>query len=266
MKRTLLLSLYFRSAEKLRRWAMTGWADLAEPLRVQWFGGTGERPVRRPDHSASDLGALREYMSQERPGYTLFGERLWYDMSLSDKRRQWTDDGMNRWVDMDCTMDIWAEAEPELVQALPGLVLSLQVHGLNYGYGGALAELQRRNQYQIAVFEKPGKFITGHLGRDHTRYVPGLYWLNYFSEAYLEQHRLDVKGIADRLNVTLKHTAHGILLQLYPRPQEWIDLDTTVSQVIRETPGVFSIDDVPIPQSIALRDQSWGAEAWRRWP
>jgi len=76
-----------------------------------------------------------------------------------------------------------------------------------------------------------------------------------------------VDRISAQLGGTIERVPEGLLLQLYEKPQDWRDADRKVSDVIRHTPGMFSMDKIAIPESLTLREEiTWNSAVARQWP
>ncbi len=107
----------------------------------------------------------------------------------------------------------------------------------------------------------------GWFGRDYTRYIPGLYWRNYFSHQYAEEHGLDVTGLAARMNWKLSEMSGGWLLHLYDSPEAWRDEAQKVDDFLFDTPGFFSKRRLEVPASVSPRQTAALVERLgREWP
>ena len=120
--------------------------------------------------------------------------------------------------------------------------------GLHYATGGIPDEYEHRNG--TTVFFTDGQGGSAHLwfGRDYRRYVPGLYWLNYFSREFRDKHQIDVDVLAQRTGARIQEMVNGYLVRLYDSPTQWIECRDRIDEVIRHNGGVLFNPTGPGPE------------------
>lgn len=135
---------------------------------------------------------------------------------------------------------------PCFLNVEPALAKTLVVHmakaGPLFGYACAEKELFHRNR----VFAKLD-FGTSEswVGRDLSKYLPGLYWMTVVSETLAEQHGVPLSKVGDDAieHVTFDGGRH--LFQFYERPDHWREHRRTMDALCSSLPGVFSIGVLP---------------------
>jgi hypothetical protein len=142
----------------------------------------------------------------------------------------------------------------------------LDQRALRYAYAGTSGELDHRNGYSFRIRggTRPGH---GWLGRNHDRYVPGLYWLNYFSREYATERKVDIISVADRAGGKLTELDRGWLLELYPSPESWWEKADEIDEVLEGTSGFFAKRPLYLPELLEVKEVvPVTSELWRKWP
>jgi hypothetical protein len=110
-----------------------------------------------------------------------------------------------------------------------------------FGYAADPAERERRNR--VAVEQGQNK-IEAWVGRDTTRYVPGLYWLTLLPRGLAESHKLPIDELKQR---AMEHTRLDDdldLFRFYKNPEDWNAAKDKIDDLYRMAPGVFDIEKV----------------------
>lgn len=244
-----MLRLFFLSPTPLLDWVERG-VPMPACVELEYFG-SGERPRRKPQFRIDNKKCFAEYRSKGFP-LTLFADDTWCDVQC------WPDRD-----DLVHSMSFYDYADEgtrhlELAREVMSFMDSV---GADYGVAAESAEADRRNALVWAGRNRM------NVGRDIRKYVPGLYWLNYFGQRYVEMHNLDLAEITERLGGELVPLTHGHFLQLYPLAADWITGDGEVSTFLASHPKYFSIDGLPRPGDFR-EDGSvvMSSEIFRRWP
>ena len=115
-----------------------------------------------------------------------------------------------------------------------------------FGFASAWDEYRHRNHLVSKIRYRSG--VTGtseqFIGRDTSKYVPGLYWLTLLPEALASRHDVPLAEVA---KVALEHTrlAGGQhLFRFHERPEDWAERRQALDEVCASLPGVFNIADV----------------------
>ncbi len=105
-----------------------------------------------------------------------------------------------------------------------------------YAYACEYAE--RVHQNRIAAKKSYG-VDEQWVGRDSTKYLPGVYWLNLVPKSLLEQHGIDARSV-DSISKTFKRIGDDkYLFQLYPKSTDWTKHTESIDLWRLNTPGVF---------------------------
>jgi hypothetical protein len=112
---------------------------------------------------------------------------------------------------------------------------------LIFGYACHAEEREHRNR--VAKAMRYG-LHEAWVGRDHSRYLPGIYWLTVISVETLS--KLEVS--ADTLRNVSKDVSifakRNLLVRLYDKASEWEGEAKRIDSWCKEAPGVFSKDVV----------------------
>jgi hypothetical protein len=206
-------------------------SDLPERHRPTHFS-YGERLRRSNSLAVTNNTALREYLASQ-PAYCFHGDG--YAMHIGYSQSHPTELGIYG-TSLSKTMAFMQEALP----AIGDIV---------YANAGVPDEFEHRNGVTICLSGVGGGTAHGWVGRDTSRYAPGLYWLNYWSDEYAAARAIDVEAVAARLPGRVTRTQTGCWLQLYDLPGQWTEWSGEVDDTLESTPGFFSKRRVPIPES-----------------
>ena len=248
---SLTLLGYFDSRENAAAWLRSGLFSLPDPVFPTHFGES-ERTAKKRSNQVRDADAFGRFLKKHKGGGFLFGNRLTIQVALYDN--------------VPSEVAFWAsENDATFVQHAEAILETLDLCGVAYAHAGSSSEYAERNQYVIRFVD--GGCAFGFCGRDYNRYVPGIYWLNYFSLAYLRRMIIDLDGIGVDCDGTLVKMENGVLLRLYNKPTEWERCKAVVSALIDRLPNVFSIRDVEIPSGLYRKDSlSPEASPAQTWP
>ncbi len=183
----------------------------------------------------------------------LHGREILADVSIFDNMPS----GITAW----CSLRV-AREHPETVL---DVLASLARGNAMYGFACDTEEREARNQY-IVRYELGKSY--GWFGRDFERYVPGLYWANWFSKRYVKHIGIDPLQLHAQLGGELRAVDdRGDLLVLFDSPFAWKSHYEHVGNVIRRTDRVFSRDQVELPRVLGAREHDeWSAWVFREWP
>lgn len=77
------------------------------------------------------------------------------------------------------------------------------------------------------------------VGRDSTKWLPGIYWLNLVPKSLLEQHGIDAQSVDSISTIFKKIGADKYLFQLYQKSTDWTKHTKSIDLWRLNTPGVF---------------------------
>lgn len=247
----VLLAGFFELGADVRAWIETGLEGLPSAVRPTHFGES-ERIRRNPTNQLSDRKRFNHFVARHRGGFFLYGTGFFVDITIS--------------TDVASKITFWGpRSDPRFPDFGPAILTCFDAHGATYGFGCDWGEYRARNGYVIHYVDRGRS--EGWCGRDFRRYVPGLYWLNYFSDAYLERFPVDLPNVVSTLKAELLPAVSGKILRLYENPLDWEERCKDVADVIHRTDYVFSIRDVVIPTDLYQKDSlSPAASPAREWP
>ncbi len=249
---SFLLDAFFEYPEPVVAWAHSRFDQLPDDLAPTHFADS-EHMVRKPTHSIANERCFSEFLRLHGGSGFYHGRRCSYDVTPYDNRPS--------------EITLWGDAEDERFPRLGERLLELwEPLGMIYAFAGTWDEYRARNGYEL---QRPGgRSRSGFYGRDFRRYVPGLFWLNYFSDQYASQQSIDLEGIVADLGGRLFRLAHGWGLRLYDQPTDWSHRSEEVQRRIRNTPGFFQKPPLELPLGLSPREElDWVHEnIGLRWP
>jgi hypothetical protein len=249
----------FRTREEALACIRDGMPGLPQPIRPTHYGDS-EPPPKRQENLVQDRERFNAFIEKSRGGFC-----------LACSCGHCT-------VDLDSLLSFGSEHVSVIALDGPPLKSFKSEWGialleLYAGYGSVYAlsadweEYRKRNQLVIPFTD--GGESQQFIGKDIYRYVPGLYWLNYMSDAYCDRMSVDPAAISEQLGARNWQAGTGTLFQLYDHPGDWQKRNTLVEAVIDATPNFFSIRRVAVPQNISkyeyLCGDAGGFDA-REWP
>lgn len=247
----LNLGARFIAREGVLRWLREGLGTLPTGARPTHFG-IAERPRRTVENEISRHDDYRRFLDDAGDNCFLYGPSFKIYTSVFDDR--------SSSVSLVCHKD-----RHELIANACDILKSWSDFGAIYGYGCEFSEFIDRHEYAIELCE--GGRSLGWCGRDFTRYVPGLYWLNYFSNLYCNKMSIDVECLRRALDARLLEYRGGVILQLYEHPRDWPKHAHRVRKVIDETQAFFSKRRVPVAPALPMREvNDWWSAIAREWP
>jgi len=97
---------------------------------------------------------------------------------------------------------------------------------------------ERKHQNRVVVKKSYG-IHEQWVGRDFTKYLPGIYWLNLVPGSLLERHGIDVQSIESVSILFEKSEDDKYLFQLYPESGDWKSHTKSIDSWRLNTSGVF---------------------------
>lgn len=247
---SLVFTAYFADSTRLAEWMHLALQSLSPVLRPTRFG-QGEIP--RSPGSIDDEAAFGRHLEKHGGSVWLYGRRIKYNLSPFDRIPSevyaWTSvSDETIWSRFDELVDLWDGA-----QAL-------------YGFGAAFDEHRDRNGYVLPLAS--GGRAEGWFGRCIARYIPGVYWLNYFSDEYLAQRGVRIHTLESAVGGRLRRLGRGALLLVFDRPEQWPQHAERINRTLASIPGVFSRTAVELPaRALEHREHfEWGQELHKQWP
>ncbi len=243
-----IMTFYFHDEGALRNWLLKA-APSGQPCKFNYFS-TVQRP-KSTWRRISDVSAYRRFALEHGYYGCLFGEG--YHASFVFCHPRYSTLGLR---DNRKRSVILPKAEV--------IISSVSKYATSYGSACFEEEFEFRNYH----CPEAGKTSVSMVGCDLRRYIPGLYWLNYFSNKLIEERSLDLEQIASLLDGQILHMEKGAILKLYDRPEDWFAKKDRVSKALLSIPGFFSmarVERAPKPDMTrreALEYQLRVAKAW----
>ncbi len=150
-------------------------------------------------------------------GYFLHAHDAKYGVSFSGNEAK---------LFVECTFDESAKAILKRIAELP----------ISYAYACNFEE--RKHQNRI-VSKKSYGTEEVWVGRDYSRYLPGIYWLNLIPKSLLERHSIPEEKTSS-LALSCEFIADlNYLVQLYPSSDSWQERAREIDAWRETTPGLF---------------------------
>ena len=232
-----------------RKWIRERLPELPYPLLPTYFGD-GESPIKRDEYRIDNGSAFERYFSGPRKGLGFFADGFWMSFDL--------------YSETSSRLTVFARAR--FAPHCRALLTELDAAGAEWGGAGMRNESASRNFLELELEYTPGGRATGWRGRDHARYVPGLYWLNYWSHEYIAARKLDPDAVVSALGGEITPLANGIILQLYDRCDDWTSKRQEVDDFLEASPAFFSMRQVDVPRLMTPKDVNKFLALHRKWP
>lgn len=249
----LVLKSYYPTSDGVIAWLhdIASWFnDKARPS----FVGISETPKNKDTISITDQSCYKRYIEKYHGCLWLFGNGIKYSTSVHS--------------DMPSDIHAWIDhAESQSIEYYLSIVDTWDRHGAEYGYGAHWEEYEARNGFKLINNDRVK--MSGFLGRDYRTNIPGLYWINYLSVEYINEHELDIELLVSRLNnARMYNLSRGVVIVLYDSPLLWREHDDDVRRVIANTPNMFNIDSIRMPScDMTPREElDWLDAMKHKWP
>ena len=213
--------LVFGSGRKTLRDVVAALCAVPEPLRAAGHC-EGEDEVARP---IGDVAEFLASLSSDRLTPILRAKRADYDISGTGHRP------------VKCLCEL--KVEPSLAAGFMERMAAALAPV--FGFASAWGEYERRNGLDVRLRVVR---VQAFVGRDLSKFVPGLYWLTLLSEALAERHGVP---LAEVERAALEHAAPGAGLHLYrfhDHPGDWRARADELDALCASLPGVFNIAEV----------------------
>ena len=213
----------------------------------------GLRPTRHSeeeDKAGRPIGDPAKFLDSRGPfpSYTLLrGKGFDYDIDNRPK---------GKLVIVDC---YFKRTPPHLVRTF---MEKMATTGPVFGRACTWEELLHRNQ----LVAKVGLGTSlDFVGRDISKFVPGLYWLVLLPQSLAEKHGVPLEQVVDAAeeHVDLGNGQH--LFRFYGRPEDWRERTRAMDGLCARLPGIFDINEVRRLFAGGCRDLSELTRMTRPW-
>lgn len=216
----LISEVYFDGSIKERMVAEL--LRLPESIRPVMYSDDEEK--KSNTQLITDVNRFRFFRERNPLGYFLRGNGVLFDLTLRGNY---------------CS--IYTEFEKvEELNMLPEYLQHLSRAGITFGFVCENSEYLHRNRHYFEIGENK---IESWVGRDLTKYIPGLYWCTYVSWPMAKLHRLNVEGITTAAESRLR-SDDGLLIKFFLHPHEWELNMERLDDLCASLSGVFSILEV----------------------
>ncbi|SHN12340.1 hypothetical protein [Roseibium suaedae] len=217
-------------------------SNLPEVLRPRYFS-SGEL-VESKKNLVSDKDKLRKFLAGERTGFFLIGDQVsYYFNALADDT-----------ISLDCFLN----ATPETAKTL---LEHLLVAKPFFGFACKPEEREQRNRI---VMQFGANTIEGWVGRDISKYLPGLYWLTVLSKDLAERHSIDLQDLGRYSRKSVKTSDEVYVLTFHDDPEEWSSMNVA-ADFYSDHSNIFNIEHAR--QELSKADNLMEFLAMtRRWP
>lgn len=126
---------------------------------------------------------------------------------------------------------------------------------VSYGSVFDYQELCHRNLFKYDYWGN-GLFSTCMIGEDISRYVPGLYWMNYLSRGFQKERKVDLRSAIELANC-VDEDERGVILKMFDHPFDWEQHTKSIDDVLAESQSFFSMRNVANPpDNLSLAEYS----------
>ena len=99
-----------------------------------------------------------------------------------------------------------------------------------------------------------GYSVETWVGRDISKYIPGLYWITWISDKYASHLNIDIEEFAASVNDAIERLGDGYLIRLGNNPGSWKKNLKKLSKLSKDRDYLFNIDKVNISSAKTLVD------------
>lgn len=253
-----MIEMYFDSQEPVIDWLKAG-APMPDGGEITHFGD-GERPVRKPQFEIADQRRYAEYLRRRGYGATLFGARFFVCASPSER----VPSEISFYPFESRSEKKKAEHEAALLALAHELFQRFDARGAVYGFAGEHEEWRHYNLYKWPCSRGSQRFNTSPSGKDFKRYVPGVYWMNYFSNAYADSRRIAIEPLAATLGGEVTRCPNGVIWRAFPDHRQWREHASKLADFVAGDDRFFSLrrlppvpDGLSPPEEMAFMHKLW---------
>ena len=187
---------------------------LPAPLRPTHFSHSEK--VADVCDKVGDSDRLSAFLKRSQSGFFFVAAGLTYSVRIA----------LGKPTQCDCFLDV----SPALLETfLAHMATARPIFGFS-------CEPQEREQRNRVVIKQGESVIESWVGRDLSKYIPGLYWLTLLPQGLIDRHNIPLstlQAIAKKHHV-LKGGLH--LFQFYDAPEDWS------SNGLVSLPGIFNVE------------------------
>ena len=171
------LAIYFEGQDVES--ALGALEQLPEPLRPVFF--SEEESVKDKKDLVKDDRRFKRFRRDRSLGFFLFAEHCLYDISTRPN------DLAVIYVD--------PKEDADFMDLAPAFFESMSTTQPVFGYAADTKEREHRNR----LFKEIGvNNIEAWVGRDPSKYVPGLYWHTLLSDQIVSDHEVDIGALSSK--------------------------------------------------------------------
>jgi len=110
-----------------------------------------------------------------------------------------------------------------------------------FGYAAECEEHEYRNRIRIEV---AGSEIESWVGRNLSKYLPGLYYLTFISKKQAEEKSIEIESLKINSISYIDMPNQAVLFKFYENSTLWTKNKEKIDQICRSERGVFCKDEV----------------------
>ncbi len=193
--------------------------------------GEFEKP-KESDIALEDSEQVQSFLIRHSEGFFMHSNRGLYDVSLYEGTFSTVCFFSNGDLKEECISNIlnaYASADAE------------------FGYAADEQEYEYRNRIKLDI---SGSEVESWVGRDLTRYLPGLYYFTLISHRQVEQKSVDTETLKVNALSCTEVSDKATLYKFYDNSTQWESFKSKIDQLCRLNKGIFSKDDV---EEVALK-------------
>lgn len=169
----------------------------------------------------TDLPRFRTFLNEEKSGFFLYSPKVTYAFTMQEK-----------------TFGVFSHHLSE--NHANEIFRSLVDVGPIFGYAADRAERLHRNR----LTKSNGKgSIESWVGRDFSRWLPGVYWQTWLSRTYIAERGVPLESLENAAWL-VNEFEQGWVFQFFQRATGWRGEAPRLDEMCRGTPGVFSVTEV----------------------
>lgn len=169
-----------------------------------------------------DKKRFSEFLNDSNSGFFLLGECVKYSIRIIS----------GKYIICDCFLDVDPHFAIEFLKHM----------STAFPYFGFACEPSEREWRNRLVVQQGENSITGWVGRDSIKYLPGIYWLTLISDELAMKHNVSYSILESYAYEHIRLSGQN-LFRFYEKPTDWPG-NPEVSKLYNSIPSLFHIEKI----------------------
>lgn len=194
--------------------------QLPNGFRPLYFS-ENETGVDKVSNRYSDTTRFEDFKSENPLGYFLHSESCMIDVSF----------------DGDRSSVFFDVKKKKAIVDIPKLMECFSIDGIHYAMACEWEEWRYRNGLVKAFGSST---VENWIGRDYTKYLPGVYWLNLIPNSLFSKLGINKEKIVGSAYFSQRFNDSFYLIKMFEFPEDWQDYAPNLDDLCEQDNGIFS--------------------------